>query len=64
MCVADGRCFRSGGACNVDRRCSGIGRRDDSFYQKGFIESGGEGEAQLSESATAAVGDDGCHIRF
>ena len=30
--VADGRCFRSGGACLDDRRCFGIGRGDDSCY--------------------------------
>ena len=60
--ASDGRCFGSGGACWDDGCCSGIGRGDDSCCWKGCIDGGVEGEAQVSERATAKVGVDGCRV--
>ena len=62
--VADGRCLGSGSTCRDDECCSGIGRGDDSCFQKGRIDSGGEGEAQVDEGAAVKVGGYGpCYTR-
>ena len=61
--VAYGRCFGTGRSCRDDWCCAGIGRRDDSCGQKGCIDGGGEGEAQVSKGAAAEVGCEGHHGR-
>ena len=61
--VADGHYFWSGGACQDDERCYGIGWWEYSCCRKGRIDGGGEGVVQVSESATANVGVDGRRVR-
>ena len=56
--VVDEHYFGSGGACQDDGRCFGIGRGDDSCCRKGHVDGGGEGEAQVFERASAEVGVD------
>ena len=53
--VADGRCFRYGGACQDDGCSSRIGRGDNLCCQEGCVYGGGEGVAEVSERTTAKV---------
>ena len=56
VCVLDGRCFEAGHAVRDDGHSAGIERREDSCGQEGGIDGGGEGEAQVDESAASEVG--------
>ena len=51
--ISDVHCFESGGACQDDGRCSGIGRGHNPCCQEGRIDGGGEGEVKVPERAAA-----------
>ena len=53
--VADGHSFGSGGACRENRRFSRIGKGHGLCCREGCVDSGGEGEAKVSKSATDKV---------
>ena len=55
MSVTDGRCFGSGGACQDDGCCSGIGRGDNLCCHEVRVDGGGEREAEVSERTAAKI---------
>ena len=61
MSLSEGRCFGSGGACQDDGHCSGIGRGHDRYCQEGPVYGGGEGE--VPERAASKVFANGRRVR-
>ena len=56
------RYFRSGGAFRDDGHRSRIGRGHDPCFQERCADSGGEGDAKVSERAKYEVCVDGCRV--